>query len=261
MPTPTGESPPTNPIRTQPPATPDRTVVLIVVGLLAAWVLAMLVTRSLPDGFSDDAEHRAAVERTGESAGTLNVATGTDRITIVTDGDLGGELAVATTDAESRAVPALDRDGTRLTLTTRDDGDGGDDGPADVTVRLATGVRWSVILGGGTRELSVDLSAGQAAAVDVNQGVGAIDVRLPRPLGVLRLRVAGGAGTVAVHLPDDVPARATFAAGAGSATLDDQQRRGVAAGAVLTTPDWSADADRIDVALDSGVGTATIDRS
>jgi hypothetical protein len=252
----------TNEIPVQAPATRKRK--MIFTGLLAVAVLALAfgVTRVGVGGigeFLSGDERRAVVAADGISTAELNVVTGAETLTIVADGDPGGDLAVATTPAQSRGIPVLEREGARVTLATRDDGRSF--GPVEVTVRLARDVRWSVVIDGGARRLLLDLTAGQVAAVDVNEGIGELEARFPRPVGEVRARIGGGAGTVAVQVPDGVPARATFAEGAGDVTLDGEHEDGVAAGTTLASEDWATADDRIDVALDSGVGTVTVGSS
>jgi hypothetical protein len=123
-------------------------------------------------------------------------------------------------------------------------------------------VRWSVAVHGGAQRFLLDLGGVRLSSLDIEQGVGAIDVRLPHPHGVLVTRISGGAGSVAVHLPAAVPARVTFSSGAGQASVDGEHRSGLSAGAVMTTPDWlTGPRDRSDVVLTAGVGSLTLDRS
>jgi hypothetical protein len=260
-------------------ATPQRAAPrpeTIVVAVVVVLVLVALLLRVTLDG---DPDHRVAVDRGGRDQAVLTVASGADTITVRTD-DVGGDLAVVTTPDGSRARPVADLAGDALTVTTTDDRDDRDDrdedglfdgpaeddagprgdGPVDVVVRLSRDVRWEVVVAGGSQRLTLDLTGARAGRVEVRSGQGSIDATLPEPDGVLAMVVAGGAGAVAVHAPDGVPARLRLGAGAGSAALDDDRRQGLGAGTVLTSPTWSDGGDRIDVDATSGVGSLTLDR-
>ena len=115
-------------------------------------------------------------------------------------------------------------------------------------------------MAGGSQRLTLDLAGATVGRVEVRSGQGSIDATLPEPEGLLALTIAGGAGSVAVHVPDGVPVRLDLDAGAGSATLDDDRRSGLGAGTSLTTPGWTGDGDRVEVDATSGVGTVTVDR-
>lgn len=242
---------------------------MIVGAVVLVLVFVALLLRATPR----DADRRVAVERDGRDSAVLVVAGGADSIT-VTGADLGTDLAVASTPDGSAARPVVDVDGDQVTVDTTDVDrggnlwDGGDtgegaDGPNDVTVELAEGVRWDLVVAGGSQRLALDLGDTTVARVEVRGGQGSIDATLPRPAGALPVTIGGGAGFVAVHVPAGVPARVSLLNGAGSAALDADRRQGIGAGTVLTTPDWPAaggDTPRFDVTATTGVGTFTLDR-
>jgi hypothetical protein len=233
-------------------------------------VLVALLLRSTPR----DADRSVAVGRDGRDSAVLVVAGGADSIT-VTGADLGADLAVASTPDGSAARPVVDvRDDQVMVGTTDVDGegnlwDGGDtegraEGPVDVTVRVAEGVRWDVVVAGGSQHLALNLGDAEVARVEVRGGQGSLEATLPKPAGALPVTIGGGAGSVALHVPAGVPARVSLLNGAGSAALDADRRQGVATGTVLTTPDWPAaatgDTPRVDVTATTGLGTFTLDR-
>jgi hypothetical protein len=229
--------------------------------VLTALLLAFAVAVALAVHLARDRRdppHRVDVARHGLGSAQLVVAGGVDRLRVTT-GAPAGALAAGTTPDGARAAPVLRLDGDRLTVTTRDAQ--GPAGPVELSVRLARDVRWTVTVTGGAQRMELDLGEVPLRSVDVRAGTGALDLRLPRPGGVLPVRVGGGAGSAAAVIPAGVPARVTFASGAGSAALDDDRRQGIAAGTTMTTPDWSGAApDRVDVLLASGVGTLSLTR-
>jgi hypothetical protein len=198
--------------------------------------------------------------RSPVTSARLDVVGGVDSLRI-TSGDLGEDLLVADTPDAARAVPDVSHDApNRATVSTRSTPEGA--GPVDLDVRLNRGVRWSVAIHGGAQRVMLDFGGASVASLQIDQGVGAIDVRLPHPRGALVTRISGGAGSVSVHLPAAVPARVTFSSGGGQATVDGEHRSGLSAGSVMTTPDWlTGTRDRSDVVLTAGVGSLTLDRS
>ena len=257
---------------TPPPRTPwfrSLPTAIIVGAVVLVLVLVALLLRATPR----DADRRTAVGRDGRDRAVLVVASGADSIT-VTAADLGSDLAVASTPDGSAARPVVDDRNGQVTVTTTDvdregnlwdGGDTGDraQGPVDVTVRVAAGVRWDVVVAGGSKRLVLNLGDTPVARVEVRGGQGSVEATLPKPAAALPVTIAGGAGSVALHVPAGVPARVSLENGAGSAALDADRRQGVANGTVLTTPDWPATADlpRLDVTATTGLGTLTLDRT
>jgi hypothetical protein len=89
-------------------------------------------------------------------------------------------------------------------------------------------------------------------------GSSAVTVALPRPQGTLVLRLAGGAGQLAVSVPAGVPARVIAGNGAGQVTIGGKTWTGVAGGTVITQPGWAAAAARLEVDATAGVSQVTI---
>jgi hypothetical protein len=54
------------------------------------------------------------------------------------------------------------------------------------------------------------------------------------------------------------PVRIRVGAGAGSVAAYDERRVGVAAGDIISSPDWDRSADRVDVDLVAGANTVTV---
>lgn len=243
--------------------------VIIAGAVVLVLVFVALLLRATPR----DADRSVAVERDGRDRAVLVVAAGADSIT-VTAADLGGDLAVASTPDGSSALPIIDIRDDEVTVNTAeadregnlwDGGDSGEraDGPVDVTVRVAQGVRWDLVVAGGSKRLALNLGDAEVTRLEVRGGQGAMEATLPKPAAALPVTIGGGAGSVALHVPAGVPARVTLQNGAGSAALDADRRQGVANGTALTTPDWATatgDTPRFDVTATTGLGTFTLDR-
>ena len=108
---------------------------------------------------------------------------GTDSLTIST-ADLGDALVLAGTAPDSRSVPVLQRSqpGRVLVSTQGDPARQHGTGPVNLSVRLARGVRWTILVDGGTQLLRLDLAAARLRSLDITQGVATIDDGSPRPV-------------------------------------------------------------------------------
>jgi hypothetical protein len=170
--------------------------------------------------------------------------------------DLDGVLYRVETPPDGRHVPGVtDSDGVVQVQLA----ESGRNGPSAVTVTLAAATRWRVRLVAGSTQQTVDLSAGRVVGVEFVGGVTSIELTLPRPAGTVPVRMTGGVGTWAVHLPTGVPARILVGGGAGSATLDGTVRTGISGGTTLTGDGWDAATDRYDITAAGGMSSFTLD--
>jgi hypothetical protein len=77
----------------------------------------------------------------------------------------------------------------------------GEDGPDRVNILLNRDVVWQVRMSAGAGEQRLDLSGGRFSGVVLGGGAGLVRLRLPRPYGTTRIRLAV-AGPGAVHGAD-----------------------------------------------------------
>jgi len=261
------------PAAAPPPAEPRRPwwrspFVLIAAGFLAlvlvVFAVGLVIARATDDDGVGDLDDGAAHVVTGplddRREATLELVHGAHSVTIRTD-DLGDRLYRVSTPDDSHLLPRVDdgendADPVRVRLVER-----GAPGVAAVDIRLHPDVRWTLRVLGGANDELIDLREGRLAGLDIAGGVSLAEVTLPRPEGVVPVRMTGGAGQLRLHAPTGVPVRVQAGSGAGTVTVDGTAHPGVAAGSVFEPPDWSAAADRYDVQAVAGVGTLTVDRS
>lgn len=170
-------------------------------------------------------------------SGTIGLSRGQR---LIADGAERGETARARVAAEGRwfrfGVDPANVDPWHLRLT--------DEVP--VQVRVSTGV-------GETR---MDLSTLTLEEVRIDVGVGRTVVTLP-DRGRPRVRIDGGIGETVVRIPDAIPARIAVTTGLGAANVDEDFVR---SGEVYTSPGWDDADERLDVVVDSGIGTVRVER-
>lgn len=130
-----------------------------------------------------------------------------------------------------------------------------ENGSADI--ELANGVPWSIELRGGVNRLDMDLSALSVVEVEIRGGACRAEIRLPRPIGTMRVVVYGGLSDVTIVRPIGVAAAFRLHGGGTSLSLDE-----LSLGAVGPL-DWKspgfADAhDRVAVEIHGGAAVATL---
>jgi hypothetical protein len=126
-------------------------------------------------------------------------------------------------------------------------------------VVLGARVPWRVEFRGGVSRLAADLGGLELGAFEVEGGAGRIELRLPKPSGLVPVCFRGGASNVAVHRPEGVAARLRVSGGVTNLSFDGQ-RFGVVGDAVnLQTPDYDDAFDRYDISITGGANNLTVD--
>jgi hypothetical protein len=195
------------------------------------------------------AHHEVSVGVLPERA-TLDVVGGVSSVLVRG----GGSGVTASTPEGSRVVPVVSVDGGTVRVRVAD---AGGSGPAALTVVLGSGSRWDVRISGGADEATLDLGRASLGGVDFAAGIGRIEATLPRPEGVVPVRMAGGTSRLALHLPAGTAYGLRVGGGAGSVETDGLRRTGLAGGTTVAT---STAADRYQVDATAGVSAVVLDR-
>jgi hypothetical protein len=90
-------------------------------------------------------------------------------------------------------------------------------------VTLNKDVRWELSIRGGVAHLDADLRDLQLEALEVGQGASRLELRLPRPSGVVPVRIGGGASHVRIRRPVGTTARLHIGRGVADLTFDEQE--------------------------------------
>jgi hypothetical protein len=187
----------------------------------------------------------------------FHLASGVTAVTVRT-ADIGDDLYRAVTPEDSGFVPVVTVEGAQVRLRLARTGDG--DGRASVAVELNARVRWKVSMLAGAETAAVDMRSASLAGVDIVGGVSRVEMWLPKPQGVVAIRMSGGAHDFVIHAPARVPVRVRLARGAADVTIDGARRSGVASGKQFAPPRWEQAPDRYDVAAIAGLAVLTLDR-
>jgi hypothetical protein len=108
---------------------------------------------------------------------------------------------------------------------------------------------------GGVGRVDLDLSGLNVTAINLDAGVGTIAATAPRT-GMATLRVNGGVGNATITVPDGVSARIRINSGLGAIRVN--EARFPNSGDAYQSSDYASSANRIDIAVDGGVGSIEI---
>jgi hypothetical protein len=90
-------------------------------------------------------------------------------------------------------------------------------------VTLNHDVAWAIAVRRGVAHLDADLRDLELTSLEVRHGASRVELRLPRPAGVVPVRIGGGANRVRIVRPAGTPARLRVARGVADLTFDGQE--------------------------------------
>jgi class 3 adenylate cyclase len=128
---------------------------------------------------------------------------------------------------------------------------------AEITLNPSVG--WRIEAPKGLERLRADLSAIRLLGVEVQHATREAEMTLPRPVGPVLLRLAGGASDVTIHRPAGTAVRVHLAGGASKMTFDDQFYKAVAGEASWKTSDFEQATDRYDIEFSQGLRDVVVD--
>jgi hypothetical protein len=162
-----------------------------------------------------------SVPRGSVSGGRLEFARGAARLTI-----RGAGMPDLFRARFPRPVPAVSVDGGVVTVRYPRFSARGWPRPwlrRGGQVTLNRDVAWDLRVRRGVAHLDADLRELRVTAVEVRQGASRVELRLPRPTGVVPVRIGGGASHVRIRRPAGTPARLHVARGVADLTFDEQE--------------------------------------
>ena len=124
-------------------------------------------------------------------------------------------------------------------------------------IALSAAVPWSIELRGGASRLSADLRALQLESFEMRGGASKVELLLPRPRGVVSIRVTGGMSQLTIERPAGVAAGLEVRGGVSEVTVDGELHRSLGKTS-LQTPGASSSPDRYEIELLGGVSKMSI---
>ena len=122
-------------------------------------------------------------------------------------------------------------------------------------IGLNPGLPLVIGVNGGVGRVDLDLSGLNVTAINLDAGVGSITATTPKA-GVTTLRVNGGVGNATITIPTGVSARVHVNSGLG--TIRVNETRFPKSGDGYQSSDYGSAANKIDIAVDGGVGSVDI---
>jgi hypothetical protein len=121
-------------------------------------------------------------------------------------------------------------------------------------LRLNRDVPTRLVIDTGAGTAALDLEGLRVTDLTVNSGIGSTTLTLPGQ-GHVRARVHGGVGQTTITIPAGVAARITASAGIGQVQVNGGFQR---QGAYYTSPGYETAERRVEIDVDSGIGSITI---
>ncbi|HEX7587428.1 MAG TPA: DUF5668 domain-containing protein [Anaerolineae bacterium] len=122
-------------------------------------------------------------------------------------------------------------------------------------IGLNPGLPLVLNVNGGVGRVELDLSGLNVTAINLDAGVGTIAATTPSK-GVTTLRVNGGVGNATITVPNGVSARIHVNSGLGAIRVNETRFPKAADG--YQSSDYGSSANKIDIAVDGGVGSVDI---
>jgi hypothetical protein len=126
---------------------------------------------------------------------------------------------------------------------------------------LTDAVPWRVSLRGGARDLEADLRGLKLTGLELTGGAAGMVVELPRPSGLVPVRLRGGAASITFRRPRGVAARVEVLGGMARFRFDQQELGGVGGRTRLQSPDFAEAKDRYELDIAGGASDLVVEES
>jgi hypothetical protein len=115
----------------------------------------------------------------------------------------------------------------------------------------------SLSLKSGATDARLDLSALRVTDIDLSVGAASTWIRLPQAAGTTTARIAGGASTITLEVPQGVAAQIRHRGGLSTVSVDQGRFPSVGDG-LYRSPDFDTAKNKVDVSLETGVTTIQV---
>jgi DNA-binding MarR family transcriptional regulator len=124
-------------------------------------------------------------------------------------------------------------------------------------IALNGAIPWSIELRGGVSRWSADLRLLRLESFEIRGGASKVDLQLPRPQGIVPIRIAGGTNRVSIERPLGVAAGLTVKGGVSEVSVDGKVIKG--AGSIsMQTPGAEGASDRYEIEVSGGANKIQI---
>jgi len=205
---------------------PRRQATLIGLAVAAVLVIAAVAYATLAPATSVGTQRADATAQTGGlTAATLDLNYSAASVD-VTAGSLGDTLYRVHVDypgGENPPTINLDRESGKLEIR-----ESASFSPfhlfgsnrRHLALILTDRIPWTIQLGGGAANLSLDLRHLQLTELDISGGANQVEAQLPAPKGTVRIDVSGGASNLTLRAPAETEWRVGVSGGASAMTIN-----------------------------------------
>ena len=124
-------------------------------------------------------------------------------------------------------------------------------------LRFSPRLPLELIVNAGVGDMDLDLGALKVTRLELDAGVGSLNVTLPTDAGTTRASINAGVGSISVHIPSGVGARVHVSRGLGSVSIHSD--RLIRSGNDYVSADYDTAENRVDLNVNGGVGSISID--
>ena len=131
-------------------------------------------------------------------------------------------------------------------------------GQQDGEVVLNGAIPWDIEVHGGASGIEADLDTLQLRSLDVGGGVSSINLLLARPVGIVPIRIHGGASKLSLRRPKGVAVRVHVRGGVSALALDDQFFGAVGGETRWESPEYKQATDAYDIVVSGGASNLSL---
>ena len=124
-------------------------------------------------------------------------------------------------------------------------------------ITLNCAIPWSIELRGGVSQWSSDLRTVRLAAFELKGGASKFELLLPKPAGIVPIRVGGGMTRVSIERPSGTAMSLTIRGGASELIVDGKVYKGTGQ-LSIQTPGAESAVDRYDIEISGGANKMQI---
>jgi hypothetical protein len=125
-------------------------------------------------------------------------------------------------------------------------------------IGLNDAVPWEIAFSQGAWRLRADLRGLALRSLEIRRGASEVEILLPEPRGVVRLRLSGGAHEVTVRRPSGVAAVLAVSGGASRLTFDEQRFGALGGTTQLSSPGAAEAPDRYEIEFRGGASEVAV---
>jgi hypothetical protein len=125
-------------------------------------------------------------------------------------------------------------------------------------IALNAELPWELVFGNGASKLRADLTGLSPDSFEIRSGASDLEVILPEPQSVVRVRIGGGASKVTLLYPPGVAVAVSIGGGVSKLAFGEQRFGAIGRRTHLESPDAREAHDRYEVEIGGGASRLTI---